>query len=464
MSALRRLAFGCVLACGLAVWDVSELSAQAEAPADAPASAAPVAPIAPVTGTAPAAQPVPALPTKPAADPSAPATPGAAAGPTAPTAVPPAPPKQDDEPDDEPEPTPPPSETAEPPPTSIPTSAGAGTTASADAEITLEEAPTESLDDEEKDELPWSASIAWGQSYAANGFSRDSQTSFNPEYVWDFTATLGYRFDELTSISLRQPLTVELTDSDATSSRQELWVLDTAVDATRKLWKLETAPGDSLSLSGGLGLVFPVSPSSQAVRMLLGTRAKVGFEYGKKKVMHGLSVGTGFAYLRRWATSNQVHVDDADKFSCLSGSPDISHGCTHLGGASTTRDVFRFDVHGELRPIEKLAVNASFSLGWNRGHGLNDDPYRLPSTGYVVALPDDETHWRNTRELVLGVSYDFTDWFSAAANATNGFAELDSYGKYRGPFNSVDMAFGLSLSLSIDQLYLAQRGRGAGGD
>jgi hypothetical protein len=461
MWASRRIGLEGMLACWLAcALPASAVHAQAGAdpaqPAPGSAPAASVAPIAPVSATAPGAQPVPALPSPPA-QPTAPAA--------APTAVPAAPPAEQpaDQPADQKEEKPSPSEPSETPPTEPgTTSTGASATLATDAEILLVDSPTEASDDE-KEELPWSARVEWGQSYNAGGLTRGGEQTNNPEYVWDFLVALGYKLDKLTRLSLRQPLSVELTDSDTTNTRQELWLLDTTLDATRDLWlhKLKQG-GGAFALVGGLGLVFPVSPSSQAAHLILGTRAKVGFGYSKKNVLHGLGAGTSFAYLRRWASSNQVNTDTP--YACRINSDDIADNCSHLGGLSTRRDVLLLEVHGDVRPLAQLAVNASFSLGWNRGHDLADSDVTT-STGNVVHLEDQSTtHWRNTREIALSVAYDFTDWFSASASATNSFRERGPDGELRAPFHATDIAFGLTLSLSIDQLYLAQRGRGTASD
>jgi len=475
MSGLRRnwllFALGSALTFG-ASSALAQAGAAPAQPASPPAAstpkaappAGPAAPIEPVSKPAAAAQPVPALPaSEPSSAPRPTAPTAAPAASTAPTAVPAgaATAAQQDEQDQKQDEKP--ATAPEPPPVPATTATGAGASSASDAEITLGEAPTEASEDDDE-ELVWSASLEWGQSYNAGSLSRGDELTNNPEYVWDFIATLGYKLDERTALSLRQPLTIELTDSDITNSRQELWVLDTTLDATRQLWLYEPAPKGELALSAGLGLVFPLSPRSQAANMILGTRAKVGVDYTKEDALHGLIVGTGFAYLRRWGSSNVVNTDVA--YPCIVGDADIAQSCTYLGGYTTTRDVFKLDVHGELRPLPQLALNAAFSLGFNRAHGLSDFDARTSTGGAVHVEDASTTHWRNTREIVLGVGYDFTDWFSAAANVTNFFYER-SYledGELRGPFRPVDMAVGLNLAVSIDQLYLAQRGRGAAGD
>jgi hypothetical protein len=363
---------------------------------------------------------------------------------------------------EEQEASPPPSSEAPAPtpPTAVPATAepAAATAATASA------SPPAEVEEDEKPTVPWIATLSWNQAYNAAGLSRGGNQTFNPEYAWSFNVVLGYRFDDRTSIALSQTLALELTDSDVTNTRQEPWLLDTAIDGKRELVDYELDADHALRATGTLGILLPTSKPSQAATMLFGGRVKLGGEYAAEDVLHGLSAGASFSYTRRFLRSNVIEVDS--RFPCVEGDlQDTTRSCAHLGSLTNTRDLFVLGFEGDLGLTDKLTLGAQVSFGWNLGAGLRDQSLGVAgSRDGVVEVGDGSlTHWRNSRVIGLSVEYAFTDWFSGATLLTNSFAERSpDDGQYRAPFNAQDMFLGLELSVSFDQLYEATRGHAAG--
>jgi hypothetical protein len=106
-----------------------------------------------------------------------------------------------------------------------------------------------------------------------------------------------------------------------------------------------------------------------------------------------------------------------------------------------------------LAVTEQLSFGVDFSLGWNRGLGF--DPVTLTIDTGDITIPDRSvSHWRNTREIDLTVSYAVTSWFSATFGVANLSSELGPDGTSRGLFHAIDTQVSLGLSVSFDQLYL----------
>jgi hypothetical protein len=363
------------------------------------------------------------------------------------------------QPEKEEEPPPPPSgeQPAPPPATVAPPIADPATATSA----TGSASPAAEVDEDERTKVPWIASLSWSHAYNAAGVSRSAFRTFNPEYAWSFNAVLGWRLDERTSVALSQALAIELTDSDITNSRQEPWLLDTAIDGKRELIDHEIDEDHSFGASGSIGVLLPTSKPSQAATMVFAGRGKLGAEYTVEDVLHGLSAGVSGSYTHRFLRSNVVEADAP--FPCVTADlQDTSDSCSHLGSLTNTRDLFVLGVDANLGLTEQLTLGAQVSFGWNLAASLGDEDVMLP-TGTVVRVGDDSlTHWRNSRVIGISLEYAFTDWFSGATLFTNSFAERSSDGQYRAPFNGQDMVLGLELSVSFDQLYEDTRGHAAG--
>lgn len=331
------------------------------------------------------------------------------------------------------------------------------TTQVAERQTTEQGGETEA--EEDKPFVPWMASLMWSNGYTVAGLSRSSTLTFNPTYAWAFLLTAGYNFDKRTSLVLNQYAVLELTDSDTTTTRQELFLYDTALDASHKFIMLEPSPEQEFVLSAGGGVLFPTSKTSRAASLILGTRARVGANYSWKRVLHGLDVGPSFSYQRRWNGSNTLAAQSP--FPCLRAGG-ASQDCGYLGSLSTSRDVFLLGVDANLELTEKWFANVSLTFWWVLARSF-DTTVENTSTGPVL-LPDMSlTHSRNSRWLLFGLGYKITDWFSATARVTNIFSERGMAGQIRGVFNPIDTVIGLELAVSFDQLYLSTQPHAATG-
>jgi hypothetical protein len=357
---------------------------------------------------------------------------------------------------EEKEPPPPSSEPQAAPPAEVaPPIAQPETAASA---MTSSSPPAE-VEEEPESTVPFIASLSWSQAYNAAGLVRSAYQTFNPQYAWTFNGKLGYRFDERTSVALSQALAIELTDSDTTNTRQEPWLLDTAIDGQRELVEYELDAEHTLGANGTLGVLLPTSPPSQASTMLFAGKVALGGRYSADDVLHGLGAGVKFSYMHRFLRSNVPEVDQS--YPCYQADlRDESQNCTHLGSSTNTRDLFVLGANADLGLTDELTLGVNVSFGWNRSAGLRDEEIPIAS-GTVLPFGDDSlTRWRNSRVIGFSLEYAFTDWFSAATLLTNSFAERSAdNGRYRAPFNGQDMVLGLELSVSFDQLYEGTHGR-----
>jgi hypothetical protein len=336
-------------------------------------------------------------------------------------------------------------------------------TLQATAAVPTEAKQTASADEAEsepeKPTVPWSASFSWTQAYTAAGLAQGGQQTWNPTYAWYFTLALGYELAKDTVLSAVQPATIELTDSDTTHTRQELWFFDTTVDLSHKL-HYELDSKRALLFMGAAGVILPTAKDSRAAAMVVGPKASLGAGYSDKNVLHELTLSAGLSYARRFTIANVAAVQHA--FPCEQVGTALSHDCSAMGESSTKRDWFVLDLGANLALSEKWTLGASLSLWWYLARSLAPADLML-DTGTIRVADMSVTHWRNTRWLVFSVGYKITDWLTASARMINAFSELGPNGRPRSLLRPFDTLLGLGLSVSFDQLYLSTRAHAPSG-
>ncbi len=370
-------------------------------------------------------------------------------------------------PEGEPEPAPPPAEQAAP--AERPDATDAPAPRGEAADVLVVAAPSETpqppgVGPEEQPEeagegesLPWGFSLSWEQGYNAAGFHQGGQQSFNPEYAWAFGAAFRWNFEDSDFIfRWSQGLSLELTDSDSTVSRQQVLLGDSQLLLSHP-FEFELADDRSWSLDPSVGLFAPVSKASQAADIIVATRLGLSATYRYQGWLEGVSGNASFSYTRRWASSNVVSAEQA--FPCTPAGREASLDCVHLGTSTTSRDLFVLLFRAGASITEELSAGAAISFGWNLSHPLATVEREIES-GTVLQLQDDETHLRTSRVITADIGYSVLPWLSTSAFVRNSFGELGPDGQRRGPFNPVDTVVGTELSVSIDQLYLGSSGDG----
>ncbi|MGD8858576.1 MAG: hypothetical protein PVI30_01095 [Myxococcales bacterium] len=342
-----------------------------------------------------------------------------------------------------------------PPPTATPTPTPSPTVG---ARPTPQEAPGEEEDEEATDgasaRVPWNVALAWTQGYNAAGLTRGGEQSFNPEYSWSFLLRAGYRFpDTQYQVSVVQPYLLELTESEITTSSQEFQAGDTSL-RVNDLRFFTLTEDSTLVLIPTAAIGLPTSDASDAATMVLSTGANVTGLVTYSKWLEGVNAGLSLTYSRRWNSSNTVRA--TKPFPCVLGNQDASQDCVHLGGSSTTRDVFVLGVSANANFSSTLSANLSVGFGWNLAYPLADA--RITTiTDAEYTLPDQSlTHWRNSRTIRIGLNYFFEPWLIGAAFVRNAFSERGPDGTLRAPFEPLDTVLGTTLTLNTDGLNAMQ--------
>jgi hypothetical protein len=320
----------------------------------------------------------------------------------------------------------------------------------------LAQSPLLAADSEQDTDVPFRGSyFSFLQTLTANSFSKSTQLSYDPQYLWGFSLALRWYLSPSYSVGIKQGLQLELTDSNTSAHPQQPLLTDTNVGFDARVVKWDFADKQTFTVHGQAILWAPTSLASQAATMTLGTQATVAGVFTFQDWLAGVGLGFEVDYLHRFLRSNTVHTDTP--YPCRAG--ESSSGlCTAFGGVTNTTDVISVAVLSDVSLTTRFALHFIGEYDWYKAAGLAGATLTT-SSGLVIELPDESlSHWRNTRYLELGASYDVFSWMTLALAVTNLFSERSADARIRAPLIPADTAFGLRVLMTLDQLYLAIRG------
>ena len=302
---------------------------------------------------------------------------------------------------------------------------------------------------------PWGASFTWNQAFSAYTLAPNAQLTYNPTYAWNFAIAPSYTFAEQNiTLSLAASMSVELTDSNSTATRREIWINDTSVSATYT----GVPELGGFSFTPTASLVVPTSRSSLAATRLAGT----GLSLSSARSFGPVSLSLSGSY-SHWFAQQNVPTTESD-YGChiIDPSGNVSPICNQIPGYSTTRDTATASVAVSYAPTDSLSLSTSFAMVWAFGHPLADACFETISSDEPVCLGDGSaTHLRGLTSFSLGAGYTLTDYLSATLAMTTTSPHLDTDGSYEMPLFNERTQVSLSATLDIDALY---RRSASGGD
>jgi len=302
---------------------------------------------------------------------------------------------------------------------------------------------------------PWGASFTWNQAFSAYTLAPNAQLSYNPTYSWNFALAPSYTFaDQDLTLSLAASMSVELTDSDATATRREIWINDTSVSATYT----GVPEVGGFSFTPTASLVIPTSRSSLAATRIAGT----GLSLSTARSFGPVSLSLAGSY-SHWFARQNVATTESD-YGChiIDPSGNVSPVCNQIPGYSSTRDTATASLAVSYAPTDNLSLSTSFAMVWAFGHPLADACFDTLSSDEPVCLGDGSpTHLRGLTSFSLGAGYTLTDYLSATLAMSTTSPQLDTDGSYEMPLFNERTQVSLSATLDIDALY---RRSASGGD
>jgi len=342
-----------------------------------------------------------------------------------------------------------------PEPYVAPTAASVAAAPGVSATLAVDEGVAPSAEDDGGDEGPklrWRNSLVlWDHAVSKNTFDEGSQLSYNPTYVQTLSVRPRWYFTDSLSLRLIQDMEVELTESDSTTRENQVLFDDTRLD----LVESELVELSEITLWVGATVRLPLSLASQAQHRI----ASVGPMVGASRVLdvlEGLTLDLSGGYRYNIATRNVPATDTA--YPCRLVGGQLSTGCDQASGLSSVAHVLSANLDASLAVVEPLSVTLGVGGAWTRGRGLASvDLANLGIVGANEVLEDESaTHWRSFTDVHAYVTYAPEDWLDFDLGFATLTAPEDITGAAgRNPVFNPDTMFSLTMTVSVDALYLA---------
>ena len=308
---------------------------------------------------------------------------------------------------------------------------------------------------DEESSVPWSITLDWDHSVTVRTFSKKSQLSYDPHYIWWFEAYPRYKINDRWSIGARARMNYELTqtvDSEFNRpgfyGRQIMWG-DIRFDGAYT-WPIEPA---GFKIKTAFDLRLPTSQFSRARKRILSPGIRLSAKREFDHIAKGLTLSAGAAYWAWFARSNVAVLDD---FPCRvapssPGEGFSSSGCLGAGAAGVHNVSPSAKV--AIKPHKRLSLSLAVAGWWVRASNLKEGCVDTLTGPVCVGDTEKRKHWRPYTNFALGVSYDITDYLVGSLTYDTWAGYPDSDGSVENPIYNENTRFILGFSLSGDALY-----------
>ncbi|MDD9944284.1 MAG: hypothetical protein OXU20_24790 [Myxococcales bacterium] len=290
----------------------------------------------------------------------------------------------------------------------------------------------------------------WSQSVTAATFSRGAQQSYDPTYSWAFRPEFRWFFNfPFDFVFVRQPVSVELTDSNTTARPQQVLLGDAQLGGLTLLHSSEIEKGHSLLYLAGGNLSLPTSKASQAATLVtsLSTSGSVVY-FGS--LMQGLWIQLGPTLNANFHQSKvPVYGQEVRMFCTPLGGPGRNDCDT--GTNANTVWALSLDFTAQLGVWQGLWADISARFTTSRRYGFKAVDFdRVASEDPVPIEPTDD-HQAAQISLSTGLTYFFANNLGfAGVSFGNRFSQIGPDGMYREPFDLQDLFIDLSLALNFN--------------
>lgn len=330
--------------------------------------------------------------------------------------------------------------------------------------------------------VPWrGTAVGWDHTVTASalGIGDDFQSDSHQQYVQTFSLGLNYFVidEEVWSLAVATgpSVSVELTDSGSTTTRNEPWFndLNSAVVLRARLFS-DKDSGYATGMIFNHTLLYPTSPASAASGTIITTSPRVmnwhSFPLLPKSVspvLNSVLLGASVRWDHRFGLATTAVNDDLQRTRQNAQGNTFASDQLSFGQLTqdTLREGFFLFFSEDLGP-----TNLQLFASWSFNQTYQPELGGSPNANCVVELDtgcvaDSGTHndevigetpnWQHGYGFAVGLSFfPMPEWGLnvAYANSTN---QLGPDGQRRSPFYSPNAQFSAGIVVSIDGIYEA---------
>lgn len=292
-------------------------------------------------------------------------------------------------------------------------------------------------------------------------------------YAMSYSFRPRYYVRDWLSLRLRLDLEQELTDSASTVNLREPLLSDTWLDIYFS--NLLESVSESFDLGTYIRFGFPSSKLSRARTMIMSTTLGVVAKY-TIPVLEGLTLTYGINGTRYFNQDRTAQYEGSIfAGACTPTNIDACDPELHRQRYDSGKNtgvfnpawLLRNTVALDLSPIEKLtfSLSVTFYNYWvypqdlHNTNELPNPPTTTDPDGNTVRENGDVTMMRGSIWYIVEVSYEVLPWMGLALGASTFNPHLDPGSDYYAPFFNINTNVYLDISLSIDGIVNAVRGR-----
>jgi hypothetical protein len=328
--------------------------------------------------------------------------------------------------------------------------------------------------DPEKDDAPRvpfrGSTLFWDNAASVDtlGVGQDYQSG-NPVYemAFGFRPRYYFRDVEAESLSVRGDIALlrEFTDSDSTTERGE-WTFTDAEVWLAYVRRVNDSPGATTDLIlRAPQLILPTSKVSASNGKILGLGLGGGVEQQvplrgeDSSFLSKAALRVNARYVYQFVSSTVPTSDDIDRVRL--GPDGRSLPSDQLSGSAFTQHQGAISVQADLGLVRDLTLSTEFGMRYAYRRALDErvEVCNVVATGCAeVETREDATRYGVSTLFNVELGYDLTKQLSLALGYSNLTQQLGADGQRRQPFYSHDARGYFTVTLALDELYLAARG------
>ncbi len=299
-------------------------------------------------------------------------------------------------------------------------SGGAGGAVEAEATLEAEAAPA-------KKAIWRNTLFVYENAVSAYSFSKEAELTYNPYYAMSYSFTPRFYLYKGMSLRLNWSFEQELTNSDSTTKKHEVYWSDVNIDW---VWGgAATIPGVDVMFTPKVRFTLPASKGSQARTLYVALGP--GFDFLKTfDVLGGITLQWAFRYTKYFNKYSGA-VSEESILEC----PGTQASCPYYGlGPRNPSHAFTNAFLLEIRPIDKLYLAIQVAVINRLLYKNTGTDVDILGGSYEVQESSKNSNHQGLMQYVFELGYDVLPFMSVGLGANTYNPMLAPNSEYYAPF------------------------------